>query len=247
MIKYLNEYQVMEAYFQVLNWGKYALKEFKVWQIDQIKKYAERKLISIPERIEDYEKMKLNLSEVNLLTFQGQEKDNRSDNRKMFEINKTIFKLSNDLSNAYLVLNYIRDFNVELIKEDSKKNADEKTIIEFSDILEVKYKSIEDEIFAVLGKCFPEFYNENGKALNNRKNIKAILNSWYKLLFKDNFISLNPTNQQKEQISQILNDRCKFVNGKLSSKTLFVNDGIEFKLNSEYRTMQNLIKSLKIN
>lgn len=121
MIKYLNEYQVMEAYFQVLNWGKYALKEFKVWQIDQIKKYAERKLISIPERIEDYEKMKLNLSEVNLLTFQGQEKDNRSDNRKMFEINKTIFKLSNDLSNAYLVLNYIRDFNVELIKEDSKR------------------------------------------------------------------------------------------------------------------------------
>jgi len=120
-------------------------------------------------------------------------------------------------------------------------------IKQFSDILEDNYKNKEDDIFAILGTCFPEYYDENGKAVNNKKNIKAILNSWYKLLFSFNIISLNPTNQQKEQICQILNDRCKFVNGKLSSKTLFENDGIEIKLKSEYRTMQILIKSLKIN
>lgn len=242
MIKYLNEIQVMEAYLQVLNWGKYALNEFKVWHIDQIKEYAERKLISIPERIEDYENMKLNLNDVNLLSHQGKEKDNRSYNRKMFEINKTIFKLSNDLSDAYLVLNYIKEF-----KEDTKKHADEKTIIEFSDILEDKYKSIEDDIFAVLGKSFPEFYNENGKALNRKKSIKAILNSWYKLLFEFNIISLNPTKSQKEQICKVLLERCKFSDKILTPRTLFDNEGVEVKFKHDYGKLKNLIKELKTN
>ena len=122
------------------------------------------------------------------------------------------------------------------------------SIKKFSDILEDKYKNKEDDIFSVLGKSFPEFYNENGKALNNKKGIKAILNSWYKLLFEFNIISLNPTKPQKEQICKVLLERCKFSDMSLSSKTLFDNDGIEVNplFKKEYIELKNAIKSLNI-
>ncbi len=148
----------------------------------------------------------------------------------------------------YCILCFWYNFELHYLNSLRSGKSIETSIKKFSDILEDKYKNKEDEIFALLGNHFPEFYDSEGKALNNKRNIKAILNSWFKLLIRESIIVLNPTKEKKEQICKVLLERCKFSDMSLSSKTLFDNDGIEVNplFKKEYIELKNAIKSLNI-
>ncbi len=142
---------------------------------------------------------------------------------------------------------------IELFNGDSKNdttysNGQNIQINEFKDIIDVKYHPIIPSLFNLLGHYFPEHYDHEGKAYNNRRNIKAILNSWYKLLKAESFIVINPTKEQKKQICNVLLAKCGFIDSKLSTKTLFDNDGIDTNLDlgKKYIELKKAIKDLKI-
>lgn len=144
----------------------------------------------------------------------------------------------------YTIQRIIEFANIEIDLGWSKE-TNGIVITKFSDILEPEYKNCENDLFSILGKVFPEYYNPEGLAMNTRHNIKAIVNSWYKVLKNHSLIRLNPSKPQKDQICQILKVKCNFQT--LTPKTLFDNDGIEVKpeFRAFYQQLNNEIKALK--
>jgi hypothetical protein len=105
----------------------------------------------------------------------------------------------------------------------TNKNNQTTKYITFSDLLTEKYKSKEQEIVMLLGKCFPDHYNEDGICyFPTQRNNKSILNTFMSKLkennifIKDYFSSEN----DKKVVCKIFSD--KFIQGnEITKETLF--------------------------
>lgn len=127
------------------------------------------------------------------------------------------------------------------------KDKQEQKYKTFSDLLTEKYKSKEKEIVKLLGKCFPDHYNEDGVCYRpNKHNIKGILNTFMFELKKNN-IFINDyisSENDKEVVCKIFAD--KFIpGGSIVPKTLFTEEnGILYK--SQFKgKITNLSKEIE--
>ncbi|MBK8081350.1 MAG: hypothetical protein IPK25_14375 [Saprospiraceae bacterium] len=175
--------------------------------------------------------------------------DNASEHEK-HELETDKMKYLGLFRSIYQIIKIV-DFEFE--KQLNEQERPEKHKIErCSDILAIKFKDKATEILELLGRHFPDYYNEDGKALNNKHILKAILNTFYRLLKVAEIITINPTKKEKDQICQVFIEKCMFSDNKLSPKTLFNNEGIEHKTDfktacSELKKSINALKSNKLN
>lgn len=105
----------------------------------------------------------------------------------------------------------------------TNKNNQTPKYMTFSDLLTEKYKSKEQEIVMLLGKYFPDHYNEDGICYSPTKhNVKGILNTFMSILKGNNILIKDyfSSEQDKEVVCKIFAD--KFLPGAhISTKTLF--------------------------
>jgi hypothetical protein len=201
-------------------------------KVDEDKELAEYREISSFDKEGQGIKLKARITE-----FLGHL--NHPDNFGEHSVNKQ-FGIAKDMHD-YCKIRYAIEFDKAYLKGEK----DASKITSFSDILEPKYKGIENDLFAILGRVFPDYYNLDGIRISNKNNLKAILNSWYSALITESIISLNTEPIRKEQICEVLKTRCQF--DTLTPRTLFGSDGIKIKsvFKAEFLELKKEVKALK--